>query len=272
MSFNDVVVVGPLAVDMSQNSITFKDRTTYLGPLRTHLLGYLCKHVNQVVGRDDLSEAVWGRSVSDHTINQHISQLRKILTTINNTDLSITTIPKKGYIARCGSVAELNMLKSEAIPERPKAVLLSDPDTCEFIQAAKGEGKLNDLEVFSDVDELHQRLMNRECQAIVVDAELEGYIGLGLIKAIRTGNTLASSDIAIVSLSSEANKQLLGFNVLLDVQGLVIKPLNLDVLDKRIKAAVSAHFKLKPNAAYDLVPTRLESAVSVNLAPDCVGN
>ncbi|WP_055732776.1 winged helix-turn-helix domain-containing protein [Agarivorans gilvus] len=272
MSFNDVVVVGPLAVDMSQNSITFKDRTAYLGPLRTHLLGYLCKHVNQVVGRDDLSEAVWGRSVSDHTINQHISQLRKVLTTVNNTELTIATIPKKGYIARCESVTELNLLKPEAKLEHPKAVLFSDPDTCEQIQSAKAEGELKYLEVFSDVDELHQRLMSHEFQAVVVDAELEDYQGLELIKEIRTGNTLASSDVAIVSLSSEASKPLLGFNVLLDVQGLVIKPLNLETLDTKLKAAVAARFKLKPNAAYDLVPTRLETKVSVNLAAACASN
>lgn len=272
MSFNDVVVVGPLAVDMSQNSITFKDRTAYLGPLRTHLLGYLCKHVNQVVGRDDLSEAVWGRSVSDHTINQHISQLRKVLTTINNTELTIATIPKKGYIARCESVAELNLLKPEAILDHPRAILFSDPATCEQIQAAKADGEFKYFEVFSELDELHQRLMSHEFQAIVVDAELEGYQGLQLIKEIRTGNTLASSDIAIVALSSEASKQLLGFNVLLDVQGLVTKPLKLETLNKKLKAAVAARFKLKPSAAYDLVPTRLESALSVNLAPACVSN
>ncbi|MPW28303.1 response regulator [Agarivorans sp. B2Z047] len=272
MSFNDVVVVGPLAVDMSQNSITFKDKSAYLGPLRTHLLGYLCKHVNQVVGRDDLSDAVWGRSVSDHTINQHISQLRKVITTLNNTELTIATIPKKGYIARCEAVGQPNRVKPELVQNQAKALLLSDAETCQKIQNLKADGELKQLEMFSNAGLLHERLMSNEFQAVIIDTELANAEGLKLIKAIRTGQTLASSDIAILSLASEATKQLLGFNVLMDVQGLIVKPVNIEVLEKQIKTAVAMRFKLKPNAAYDLVPTMLNSAASVNLQSACLSS
>ncbi|MDO6686937.1 MULTISPECIES: winged helix-turn-helix domain-containing protein [unclassified Agarivorans] len=272
MSFNDVVVVGPLAVDMSQNSITFKDKSAYLGPLRTHLLGYLCKHVNQVVGRDDLSDAVWGRSVSDHTINQHISQLRKVITTLNNTDLTIATIPKKGYIARCESVGQPNRTKAEPAQVQAKALLLSDPATCQQIQSHMEDGELKHLEMFSNAGLLHDRLMTNEFQVVIVDTDLANAEGLKLIKAIRTGQTLASSDIAILSMASEASKQLLGFNVLMDVQGLVVKPVNNEVLEKQIKSALAARFKLKPNVAYDLVPTMLNTSVNVNLQSTCMSN
>ncbi|WP_432456069.1 MULTISPECIES: winged helix-turn-helix domain-containing protein [unclassified Agarivorans] len=272
MSFNDVVIVGPLTVDMSQNSIAFKDKSAYLGPLRTHLLGYLCKHVNQVVGRDDLSDAVWGRSVSDHTINQHISQLRKVITTLNNTDLTIATIPKKGYIARCETLAKQASSKPELVVTQPKALLLSDLKTCQLVRTMKSEGELKGLDTFSDIARLPEHLMVNEYQVIIVDMDLPQGAGPQLIKTTRTGQSLLSSDIAILAVSSEANNQLLGFNVLMDVQGLVLKPFNGALLEKQIKSAMLTRFKLKPNAAYELVPTLLHSRVEVSLQTPCICN
>ncbi|MGY5452127.1 winged helix-turn-helix domain-containing protein [Agarivorans sp. MS3-6] len=270
MSFNDVVIVGPLAVDMSQNSITFKDKSAYLGPLRTHLLGYLCKHVNQVVGRDDLSDAVWGRSVSDHTINQHISQLRKVITTLNNTDLTIATIPKKGYIARCEAVAQKD--KAKPILVQPKVLLLSDSDTCQALQAQKANGELKNVELYSEISRVQEKLMTSEFQLLIVDVDLANAEGFKLIKAIRTGQTLASSDVAVMALAAEADKKLMGFNVLMDVQGLALKPIDGQLLDRQIKSALGARFKLKPNAAYELVPTMFNQCTELHLQSTCANN
>ena len=94
------LVVGEFHIDTSQNSLIHGSRKVYLGPLRTSLLHFLCKNVNTVVTREDLAQHVWGRLVTDHTINQHISQLRKSVGTLSIHGLNISTIPKRGYIAR----------------------------------------------------------------------------------------------------------------------------------------------------------------------------
>jgi len=77
------LVVGDFHIDTSQNSLIHGSRKVYLGPLRTSLLHFLCKNVNTVVTREDLAQHVWGRLVTDHTINQHISQLRKSVGTLS---------------------------------------------------------------------------------------------------------------------------------------------------------------------------------------------
>ena len=98
------LVVGEFLIDTSQNSLIHTNRKVYLGPLRTSLLHFLCKNVNTVVTREDLVQYVWGRLVTDHTINQHISQLRKSIGTLSLHGLNIMTIPKRGYIARMEGV------------------------------------------------------------------------------------------------------------------------------------------------------------------------
>ena len=51
-----------------------------------------------MVTRENLAQHVWDRLVTDHTINQHISQLRKSIDTSRIHGLHISTIPKHGYI------------------------------------------------------------------------------------------------------------------------------------------------------------------------------
>ncbi|WP_051333579.1 winged helix-turn-helix domain-containing protein [Aliagarivorans marinus] len=255
MSFNDVVNVGSVAVDMSQNSLTYQEQSTYLGPLRAHLLGYLCQNVNQVVGRDELSKAVWGRVVSDHTINQHISQLRKIIGGLDANDLTIATIPKKGYIARC----EAESRKSGEMPEsteQPSRVLVLETNPELYSELQQGivtESSMN-IEVVNDLDNFHMQLMTNKFDALVVDIELPESAGLRLIQEIRTGDTSARADIPVLAMASKTQKELMGFNVLMDVQSLLLKRFDQESFHRLVRAAVASSFSLKPNAAYKLVP------------------
>lgn len=69
----------------------------------------LCAHAGQVVKKDELIEAVWGRlAVSDHSVAMVISQLRRALRDDARAPKYIETITKRGYrlIAPCEVVAE----------------------------------------------------------------------------------------------------------------------------------------------------------------------
>jgi DNA-binding winged helix-turn-helix (wHTH) protein len=69
----------------------------------------LCAHAGQVVKKDELIEAVWGRlAVSDHSVAMVISQLRRAFRDDARAPVYIETITKRGYrlIAPCEAVVE----------------------------------------------------------------------------------------------------------------------------------------------------------------------
>ena len=73
------------------------------------VLVMLAERAGQVVRKDELIEAVWGRlAVSDHSVAMVISQLRRALRDDARAPKYIETITKRGYrlIAPCEPVAE----------------------------------------------------------------------------------------------------------------------------------------------------------------------
>jgi DNA-binding winged helix-turn-helix (wHTH) protein len=83
-------------------------------------LVFMCAHAGQVVKKDELIEAVWGRlAVSDHSVAMVISQLRRALGDDARAPTYIETITKRGYrlIASCEAVTET------VVPIPPPAVV-----------------------------------------------------------------------------------------------------------------------------------------------------
>ncbi len=270
------LVVGEYHIDTSQNSLIHGSRKVYLGPLRTSLLHFLCKNVNTVVTREDLAQHVWGRLVTDHTINQHISQLRKSIGTLSLHGLNISTIPKRGYIARMEGVgvSENNvapMAQSEMSTNVISAmkVLVVEAAAAERIQLIE---LLEELDVayvegVATTIEAERSVALQDFDLVIIDTLLSDNSGLELIKNIRTGKTSAAADICILSSHFDVQRELLGLNSLLDVQGLLLKPFESNRLKQMLMVATKSNVVLKPQAAYELVPTNvLEVAIAAQAA------
>ena len=258
------LVVGEFHIDTSQNSLIHGSRKVYLGPLRTSLLHFLCKNVNTVVTREDLAQHVWGRLVTDHTINQHISQLRKSIGTLSLHGLNISTIPKRGYIARMegvgipadSQVAPLAQGESTVNAINNMKVLVVEAEASERIQLIE---QLEAVEVayvegVATTIEAERSVALQDFDLIIVDSLLADNAGIELIKRIRTGQTSASADICILSSHFNVQRELLGLNSLLDVQGLLLKPFETSRLKQMLMVANKSNVVLKPQAAYELVP------------------
>lgn len=268
------LVVGEYHIDTSQNSLIHGSRKVYLGPLRTSLLHFLCKNVNTVVTREDLAQHVWGRLVTDHTINQHISQLRKSIGTLSLHGLNISTIPKRGYIARMegvgiseNNVAPIAQSEGSANVITAMKVLVVEAEATQRIQLIE---LLEELEVayvegVATAIEAERSVALQDFDLVIVDTLLSDNSGLELIKNIRTGQTSAAADICLLSSHFDVQRELLGLNSLLDVQGLLLKPFESSRLKQMLMVATKSNVVLKPQAAYELVPTNvLEVAAQAN--------
>ena len=258
------LIVGEYHIDTSQNSLIHGSRKVYLGPLRTSLLHFLCKNVNTVVTREDLAQHVWGRLVTDHTINQHISQLRKSIGTLSLHGLNISTIPKRGYIARMEGVAvsdnqisPMTQAEASAGSINSMKVLVVEVQANDRIQLIE---QLEELDVayvegVATAIEAERSVALQDFDLVIIDTLLEDSAGIELIKRIRTGQTSASADIAVLSTHFDVQRELLGLNSLLDVQGLLLKPFETSRLKQMLMVANKSNVLLKPQAAYELVPT-----------------
>jgi len=265
------LVVGEFLIDTSQNSLIHSNRKVYLGPLRTSLLHFLCQNVNTVVTRDDLAQHVWGRLVTDHTINQHISQLRKNIGTLSLHGLNIMTIPKRGYIARMeGAGISENQVTPIAAIENPVSsistmkILVVESESAESIRLIEQLENLPVAYVESVATSLEaeRSVALQDFDVIIIDSLLAGNSGVELIKNIRTGKTSAAADSCILSSHFDVQRALLGLNSLLDVQGLLLKPFESNRLKQMLMVANKANVVLKPQAAYELVPTDVLQALA----------
>lgn len=264
------LIVGEYHIDTSQNSLIHGSRKVYLGPLRTSLLHFLCKNVNTVVTREDLAQHVWGRLVTDHTINQHISQLRKSIGTLSLHGLNISTIPKRGYIARMegvgiseNNVAPIAQSEGSASVITAMKVLVVEDEATQRIQLIELLESLDVayVEGVATTIEAERSVALQDFDLVIIDTLLSNNSGLELIKNIRTGQTSAAADICILSSHFDVQRELLGLNSLFDVQGLLLKPFESNRLKQMLMVATKSNVVLKPQAAYELVPTNvLESA------------
>ncbi|TEW51397.1 winged helix-turn-helix domain-containing protein [Psychromonas algicola] len=269
------LVVGEFHIDTSQNSLIHGSRKVYLGPLRTSLLHFLCKNVNTVVTREDLAQHVWGRLVTDHTINQHISQLRKSVGTLSIHGLNISTIPKRGYIARMeglgvseNTMSPLSQGETTTNAITNMKVLVVESGSEDRIQLIEQLEALNVsyVEGVATTIEAERSVALQDFDLVIVDALLPDASGIEFIKSVRTGQTSASADISILNTHHDVQRELLGLNSLLDVQGLLLKPFESSRLKQMLMVASKSNVLLKPQAAYELVPTNVMAAVEQKLA------
>jgi len=269
------LVVGEFHIDTSQNSLIHGSRKVYLGPLRTSLLHFLCKNVNTVVTREDLAQHVWGRLVTDHTINQHISQLRKSVATLSLHGLNISTIPKRGYIARMEGLA----VSESTVSPMAQGDLTANAITNMKVLVVEGEAEariqlieqlealnVSYVEGVSTSVEAERSIALQDFDLIIVDALLADCSGIELIKSIRTGKTSASADISILNSHHDVQRELLGLNSLLDVQGLLLKPFESSRLKQMLMVASKSNVLLKPQAAYELIPTNVVETAQLKAA------
>ena len=99
-----------------------------LEPLVASLLEYFLDHTGELLSRDQLIAEVWeGRVVSDDAIRRAVSSLRRALI-LDGSDKLITTVHKKGYLARLPRVEPLPpdaAVRPPAEPALPAAPVLS---------------------------------------------------------------------------------------------------------------------------------------------------
>jgi DNA-binding response OmpR family regulator len=269
------LVVGEYHIDTSQNSLIHGSRKVYLGPLRTSLLHFLCKNVNTVVTREDLAQHVWGRLVTDHTINQHISQLRKSIGTLSLHGLNISTIPKRGYIARMegvgvseNSLSPIRQSEGATNVVTAMKVLVVEGEAVDRIQLIELLESLDVayVEGVATTIEAERSVALQDFDLVIVDTLLANNSGIELVKKIRTGQTSAAADICILSSHFDVQRELLGLNSLLDVQGLLLKPFESNRLKQMLMVATKSNVVLKPQAAYELVPTNVLEVATMDKA------
>lgn len=98
---NNVLQVGSLEIDLLKRKVKRANRTIELVPREFALLEYLAQHVDQVVTKTMLFEAVWGYHYHEQTnvIEVHIGRLRKKIDT-DNEPMMIHTVRGAGYVLR----------------------------------------------------------------------------------------------------------------------------------------------------------------------------
>ena len=90
-----------------------------LEPQVADLLGYLMKHRERVVGKEELNEAIWdGRFVSEAALSTRIRAVRRALGDDRNQQKFIRTHPKRGFqfVADVEMVDERAPVGTDAVP------------------------------------------------------------------------------------------------------------------------------------------------------------
>lgn len=98
-----------------QQNLTSKTHVLQLEPMVVELLGYFCRHTDQIISRDQLVEQVWrGRLITDNAVTKVINKLRKNLNDDPKKPKFIATFPKKGYkfIASVSELPEQNKVET----------------------------------------------------------------------------------------------------------------------------------------------------------------
>ncbi|MGS0674130.1 response regulator transcription factor [Shewanella sp. 0m-4] len=97
------LTVGPLSIELLTRKVTLDGQEIMLQPKEFQLLKYLMEHVNQVISRTLLFEAVWDYHFDPRTnvIDVHIAKLRRKFEELGHGEL-IETVRGAGYRLRQG--------------------------------------------------------------------------------------------------------------------------------------------------------------------------
>jgi DNA-binding winged helix-turn-helix (wHTH) protein len=106
------VTFGEFRVDFLLRCLYRGTEKVKIGPMAFNVLEFLVKNRHRVVSKDELLKNVWGEERTKGTVEQAISQLRRILGDATAEPLYIGTIPGHGYrfvaevLARATSLGE----------------------------------------------------------------------------------------------------------------------------------------------------------------------
>ncbi|MHC5791869.1 winged helix-turn-helix domain-containing protein, partial [Streptococcus pyogenes] len=80
--------------------ICHEEKSILLTPKANQLLLFMVQHPNQTLSREEILTSVWSRDfVSDHSLTQAVSDLRKALSELGTEYKKlIVTRPKTGYV------------------------------------------------------------------------------------------------------------------------------------------------------------------------------
>lgn len=83
-----------------EQTISYDDKSILLNPKANQLLLFMVQHPKQTLSREEILTSVWSRDfVSDHSLTQAVSDLRKALAELGQEYKSlIVTRPKAGYV------------------------------------------------------------------------------------------------------------------------------------------------------------------------------
>jgi DNA-binding winged helix-turn-helix (wHTH) protein len=110
-------VFGPFRLDPEHACLWCEAQAVILPPKVFAVLHYLVTHLDRLVPKDELLDAVWPETaVSDAVVRVAIGALRKALGDTAQTPHYITTVPRRGY----RFVAPV-----EVYPDKPRHDLLS---------------------------------------------------------------------------------------------------------------------------------------------------
>lgn len=96
-----LIRIGTFCFDTANQLLTKDDASRRLTQKENELLKYLCLNKNQVVKRDELLIAIWGKNdyFNGRSMDVFITKLRKYLQ--EDTAVTIENIPKVGFVLNC---------------------------------------------------------------------------------------------------------------------------------------------------------------------------
>ncbi|OED62544.1 transcriptional regulator [Vibrio tasmaniensis ZS-17] len=101
---------------------TLSDTTISMRPLPFKVLVYLLEHQGQCISREELFEECWqGVLVTDQSLTNTISYIRKVIKNLNTDELKLKTISKKGYSL---SVTQNKQPQASSAPQTEKRDVL----------------------------------------------------------------------------------------------------------------------------------------------------
>ncbi|WP_286294742.1 winged helix-turn-helix domain-containing protein [Vibrio apostichopi] len=149
-----------IVINNKMRTITqiLSDTTISMRPLPFKVLVYLLEHQDQCISRDELFEECWqGVLVTDQSLTNTISYIRKVIKNLDTDELELKTISKKGY-----SLSVIPNKQSQA----PNAPQTENRDVTEAMPEAgilgNALGVGFEVEVDKRTDHLRQPINNEQ--------------------------------------------------------------------------------------------------------------
>lgn len=103
---NDVFTKGDFKIDSVSQKVYLGEAELGLTPIEFKLFSLFLKNEGHVYSRSDLKKSVWGPSIhlSDHTVDTHVSSLRKKLAQYS---VCLKSVVKTGYVFKLSDMGSI---------------------------------------------------------------------------------------------------------------------------------------------------------------------